>query len=65
MSPNLLHGAWKKSSYSGGEGGNCVEMAKTPKVAAVRDSKNPAGPMLVFRDLAGFLDSVKAGRFDR
>jgi hypothetical protein len=32
--------AWKKSSRSGGEGGNCVELRHTPD-AAVRDSKNP------------------------
>lgn len=38
---------WRKSSYSGDTGGNCVEIAETPCAAvAVRDSKVPAGPML-------------------
>ena len=38
--------AWRKSSYSGGQG-NCVEVAANrPGVVAVRDSKDPAGPVL-------------------
>ncbi|MFF1544293.1 DUF397 domain-containing protein [Streptomyces sp. NPDC058291] len=38
---------WRKSSYSGDQGGDCVEVAETPAaVIAVRDSKNPAGPVL-------------------
>jgi hypothetical protein len=37
---------WRKSSYSGDQGGECVEIAETPATIAVRDSKNPAGPIL-------------------
>ncbi|MEV5353145.1 DUF397 domain-containing protein [Streptomyces sp. NPDC086081] len=38
---------WRKSSYSGDQGGDCVEVAETPDTAvAIRDSKNPAGPIL-------------------
>ncbi|MFB7651726.1 MULTISPECIES: DUF397 domain-containing protein [unclassified Streptomyces] len=39
---------WRKSSYSGDQGGNCVEVAElTPHpTVAVRDSKTPAGPIL-------------------
>ncbi|MFF1297537.1 MULTISPECIES: DUF397 domain-containing protein [unclassified Streptomyces] len=37
---------WFKSSYSGSEGGNCVEVATQPAAVHVRDSKNPAGPQL-------------------
>jgi hypothetical protein len=38
---------WRKSSYSGDQGGNCVEIAEIPSpTVAVRDSKNPAGPIL-------------------
>jgi hypothetical protein len=38
---------WKKSSYStNGGGGGCVELDST--LTAVRDSKNPQGPELVF-----------------
>lgn len=40
--------AWRKSSFSNGGGGNCVELAQTPDLGAVRDSKNPAGPILTF-----------------
>jgi hypothetical protein len=38
---------WLKSSYSGNTG-NCVEVAFAGHVVAVRDSKDPAGPQLVF-----------------
>jgi hypothetical protein len=38
---------WIKSSYSGGSGGNCIEMAVLPDGGrAIRDSKNPDGAML-------------------
>ncbi|MGW0750026.1 DUF397 domain-containing protein [Streptomyces sp. NPDC002587] len=38
--------AWFKSSYSDGEGGNCVEVAACPSAVHVRDSKVTAGPEL-------------------
>ncbi|KOU50091.1 DUF397 domain-containing protein [Streptomyces sp. WM6378] len=38
--------AWFKSSYSGSQGGDCVEVATRPEAVHVRDSKNIAGPML-------------------
>ncbi|MGA5067107.1 DUF397 domain-containing protein [Streptomyces exfoliatus] len=38
--------AWFKSSYSGGEGGECVEVAAHPAAIHIRDSKNPDGPQL-------------------
>ncbi|MFH9005149.1 DUF397 domain-containing protein [Streptomyces afghaniensis] len=38
---------WRKSTYSGDQGGQCLEVAHTPEAAvAIRDSKNPAGPIL-------------------
>jgi hypothetical protein len=38
---------WIKSSYSGGQGGDCVEVAVRPADrVAVRDSKDKAGPRL-------------------
>ncbi|MGH3687910.1 MAG: DUF397 domain-containing protein [Pseudonocardiaceae bacterium] len=52
---------WRKSSYSGEES-NCVELALTP--GAVRDSKNPAGPVLPVPDMPAFLREIKRGRFD-
>ena len=39
---------WRKSSYSGSEGGECVEVADLGARVAVRDSKAPHGPVLAF-----------------
>jgi hypothetical protein len=40
---------WRKSSYSGTNGGACVEVARNlPEAVAVRDSKDPHGPALIF-----------------
>lgn len=39
---------WRKSTYSNGTGGNCVEVADLPGGQAVRDSQHPEGPVLVF-----------------
>ncbi|MGW3955127.1 DUF397 domain-containing protein [Streptomyces sp. NPDC004752] len=44
-SPEL---SWVKSSYSGGEGGECLEVAATPGAVHVRDSKAPARAQLAF-----------------
>jgi hypothetical protein len=57
---------WRKSTYSGGDGGeSCLEVADgVPGVVPVRDSKNPAGPALIFKGEAwvGFVGGVKRGR---
>jgi len=45
---DLTGAAWRKSSYSGGNGGNCVEVAVLGGWRVVRDSKDPAGPVLAF-----------------
>ncbi|MFE2415259.1 DUF397 domain-containing protein [Kitasatospora sp. NPDC059408] len=46
MSTDLM---WRKSSYSGGESGNCVEVADgISDIVPVRDSKDPHGPALGF-----------------
>ena len=38
---------WRKSSYSGGQGGQCVEVAGVPGLVAIRDTKDQgAGPVL-------------------
>jgi hypothetical protein len=61
INPDLTKGArWRKSSRSGGEGTQCVELAN---VGAVRDSKNRTGPALHI-DTASLLEAVKRGRFD-
>jgi hypothetical protein len=47
MQHDLSHAAWTKSSHSG-PNGNCVEVARNlPGIVAVRDSKNPGGPVLI------------------
>ncbi|MFE7839540.1 DUF397 domain-containing protein [Streptomyces sp. NPDC057474] len=49
--------AWFKSSYSGAEGGQCVEVAAGTGVVHIRDSKAVAGPVIrVSREAwAGFI----------
>ncbi|MEO3826206.1 DUF397 domain-containing protein [Actinomadura sp. B10D3] len=37
---------WRKSSYSGGSGGECVEMAMMQQCILIRDSKDPDGPVI-------------------
>lgn len=54
---------WRKSSYSGSEGGSCVEIRDNhPAGVPVRDSKDPNGPALVFPEAAwsSFISAVKA-----
>ncbi|MDG4786862.1 DUF397 domain-containing protein [Micromonospora sp. WMMD1102] len=49
----LTDARWRKSTRSGTNGGGCVEVADNlPGVVAVRDSKDPAGPVLAFRPAA-------------
>jgi hypothetical protein len=45
---DLSRAVWHKSTRSNGNGGNCVEVAHNlPGIVAVRDSKNPDGPVLI------------------
>ncbi|MER7482285.1 DUF397 domain-containing protein [Streptomyces sp. NPDC126510] len=37
---------WRKSSYSSGGDGDCVEIATSPEAVHIRDSKNEQGPRL-------------------
>jgi hypothetical protein len=71
-------GTWAKASYSGGNGGGCVEVTASrepgtaPHKAAgdllylVRDSKDPDGPRLAFTagEWEAFTAGVKDGEFD-
>ncbi|MDQ0908478.1 hypothetical protein QFZ22_004463 [Streptomyces canus] len=43
---------WFKSSYSGGEGGECLEVAVTPHTIHLRDSKHPTSPHLTLSPTA-------------
>ncbi|MBY8887271.1 DUF397 domain-containing protein [Streptomyces sp. PTM05] len=59
-------GAWFKSSYSGGGGNNCVEVADLTAAVGIRDSKDKAGPALVVspKAWASFIDLVRSGEAD-
>ncbi|CNF73899.1 Domain of uncharacterised function (DUF397) [Mycobacterium tuberculosis] len=63
--PSSVH--WRKSSRSDSSGGDCVEVGGDGvSVVAVRDSKDPDGPMLVF-DRAAFgalVRDIRVGRRD-
>jgi hypothetical protein len=64
---NLDQAIWRKATASGGGGGECVEVATNlPGVVAVRDSKNPGGPVLTFTpgEWTAFLDGAAEGEFD-
>ncbi|WP_409471252.1 DUF397 domain-containing protein [Streptomyces sp. HC307] len=53
---------WHKSSYSGGSGGDCLEVTHDfPTLVPVRDSKHPEGPKLIFRASAwsAFVKAVR------
>ncbi|HEX3779997.1 MAG TPA: DUF397 domain-containing protein [Pseudonocardiaceae bacterium] len=65
MSTSVVRDArWRKSTRSNGGGGaQCVELAHRIAGGAVRDSKNPAGPVL-HADLSRLLAAIKTGRFD-
>ncbi|MFI7240159.1 DUF397 domain-containing protein [Streptomyces cyaneofuscatus] len=54
---------WFKSSYSGGDQGECLEVARGHATVPVRDSKAPAGPALTFspQGWTRFVSAVKDG----
>ncbi|MPY63438.1 DUF397 domain-containing protein [Streptomyces spongiae] len=59
---DLSTAAWRKSTYSGGGGNECLEVADNhPTHTPVRDSKYPHGPKLVFRADAwsAFVEDLK------
>lgn len=63
---DLSGATWRKATYSTGNGGACVEVASDlPGIVAVRDSKDPAGPALLFAPGAwdAFSAGVKSGEF--
>jgi len=60
----MEHLRWRKSRYSSGQGGNCVEIAELPDGgAAVRDSKDPTGPVLTvpLAQWAAFVGAISRG----
>ncbi|MGH3927757.1 MAG: DUF397 domain-containing protein [Pseudonocardiaceae bacterium] len=61
----MNHLRWRKSSYSGSMN-SCVEVAGLGSGRAVRDSKDPTGPALMFTaaQWAAFTAGIRAGQFD-
>ncbi|HXP18708.1 MAG TPA: DUF397 domain-containing protein [Streptosporangiaceae bacterium] len=67
MNTDLPAAIWRKSTYSNGNGGACVEVARNlPGIVAVRDSKDPQGPRLIFTpaEWAAFVSGVRDGEFE-
>jgi Domain of unknown function (DUF397) len=62
----LTSAVWRKSSRSGPNCDNCVEVAFAGDAVGVRDSKNPAGPALIFTlgEWDAFLGGARDGEFD-
>jgi hypothetical protein len=52
---------WRKSTYSNGSGGNCIEATTHNGHPALRDSKNSSGPALLFtaRQWHTFIQGIK------
>ena len=70
---DLTGAPWRKSTYSSGNGGACVEVAVVPGskegsdyVITMRDSKDPDGPVLTFTpdEWKAFTLGVQDGEFD-
>jgi len=57
---------WVKTQYSGSNG-QCVEVASATGKIAIRDSKDPDGPILVYTvgEFRAFLHGARNGEFDR
>ena len=63
---DLLDVRWLKSHRSNSQG-NCVELAQLPDGSvAVRNSRHPAGPALVYTkaEIQALITGAKAGDFD-
>ncbi|GLX98279.1 MULTISPECIES: DUF397 domain-containing protein [Herbidospora] len=57
---------WRKAEKSNSQGDQCVEVALMGHAIALRDSKNPTGPILAFTpaEWDAFVHGVKGGEFD-
>lgn len=67
LTQELRAATWIKSSYSGSNGGNCVEVAELPNgLRGIRDSKDPSGPSLIFTptEWNTFIEGVKNCELD-
>jgi hypothetical protein len=65
MESSILN--WRKSSYSGGNGGSCVEVADSTSRVLVRDTTDRTGPALAFsqQDWREFTRRIRSGQAGR
>jgi hypothetical protein len=70
---DLTGATWRKSTFDSGEDPSCIEIAVVPGskegsdyVVAMRDGKNPDGPVLIFTpdEWRAFTAGVQDGEFD-
>jgi hypothetical protein len=63
--PERINITWRKAQLSTNNG-SCVEVAAVVGKVALRDSKDPSGPVLVYTpaEWGAFLDGAKKGEFD-
>jgi hypothetical protein len=64
--PDLSRAVWRKSSYSQPTQSDCVEIAGEASSVAIRDSKDPHGPLLLFGrgEWQSFAARIKRGQLD-
>lgn len=64
---DLSRAQWFTSTHGDTDGDNCVEVAFVDEAIAVRDSKNPQGPALIFTaaEWDAFVGGARDGEFDR
>ncbi|MFD7071560.1 DUF397 domain-containing protein [Streptomyces sp. NPDC059913] len=62
VADSTILAGWRKSSYSGGSQGDCLEVVDGHASVPVRDSKNPTGPALAFStgSWSAFVAAVKS-----
>ncbi|WP_026412226.1 DUF397 domain-containing protein [Actinomadura oligospora] len=67
MNTDPTRATWRKSSYSGGSGGECVEVADLTAVVGIRDSKDSGGPRLTLgtAQFGALVQVLKSGRPSR
>jgi hypothetical protein len=65
MRADMIDG-WFKSSFCGSGGGSCVEVAVVEDTVAMRDSKDPSGPALIFTlpQWRAFVLGARVGEFE-
>ena len=66
MTKQTNHAVWRKSTFSGANGGDCVEVAESGSDVLVRNSKRPELGALPFTrsEIRAFVAGCKAGEFD-